>query len=216
MGDPLNLLRDLDCMPHGVIHVGAHAGQEFQGYQAAGIAWGLYIDALPSAYEQLRATLANAPNHLAINALCSDFDGIETDFHIASNEGQSSSMLEFGWHSDQHPEVEFTRTERMTTRKLDTVVDEICAAHPQINPNLLDCLVLDVQGSELRVLQGAHRCLTRASYVYTEVNEGGLYRNDCSLDDIIAIMRLYRFRLKNLVINCHHWGDALFVREGHP
>jgi len=125
-------------------------------------------------------------------------------------------MLAFGWHREQHPEVEFVRTERLVTRRLDTVIDELCATHRQIDPILLDCLVLDVQGSELRVLQGAHHCLLRASYVYTEVNEGGMYKDDCSLDDIMAIMRLYRFRLKNLVINRHRWGDALFVRQGLP
>ncbi len=102
----------------------------------------------------------------------------------------------------------------MRTQTLDGVIDALCAARPDVDPGLLDCLVLDVQGSELRVLQGAHRCLRRASYVYTEVNEGGLYRDDCTLDDIIAFMRLYRFRLKHLVINRHRWGDALFVREG--
>jgi len=31
---------------------------------------------------------------------------------------------------------------------------------------------------------------------------------------VIAFMRLYRFRLKNLVINRHNWGDALFIRQG--
>ena len=213
MADPLHLLRDLDRVPRGVIHVGANIGQEFPAYRAAGLAWGLYIEALPSVYERLRLTLEDAPNHLPINALCADVDGEERIFHVASNDGNSSSMLEFGWHVAEHPEVEFIRTDRMTSRRLDTVIDEVCEAHPQIDPHLLDCLVLDVQGSELRVLQGAHRCLSRASYVYTEVNEGGLYKNDCSLDDVIAFMRLYRFRLKNLVINRHNWGDALFIAQ---
>jgi FkbM family methyltransferase len=212
MADPLQLLRDLDRVPCGVIHVGANAGQEFPAYRAAGLAWGLYIEALPEAFERLRLTLAASSTHLAINALCADDDGKETLFHVASNEGQSSSMLEFGWHAREHPDVEFVRTQRLVSRRLDTVVDEVCTAVPQMDVRLLDCLVLDVQGSELCVLQGAHRCLLRASYVYTEVNEGGLYRGDCSLDDMIAFLRLYGFRLKNLAINRHRWGDALFVR----
>ncbi len=105
MADPLHLLKDLDLMPHGVIHVGSNDGHEFVAYQAAGLAWAVYIEALPAAYERLRARLGDAPNHLAINALCADIDGLETDFHVASNDGHSSSMLEFGWHREQHPDV---------------------------------------------------------------------------------------------------------------
>jgi len=48
MADPLHLLRDLDRVPRGVIHVGANVGQEFPAYQAAGFPWGVYIEALPS------------------------------------------------------------------------------------------------------------------------------------------------------------------------
>ena len=77
MADPLHLLRDLDRVPRGVIHVGANIGQEFPAYRAAGLAWGLYIEALPSVYERLRLTLEDAPNHLPINALCADVDGEE-------------------------------------------------------------------------------------------------------------------------------------------
>jgi FkbM family methyltransferase len=212
MADLVQLLRNLGRMPRGVIHVGANIGQEFSAYKAAGVAWGIYIEALPSAYERLRQRLINAPNHLPINALCAHSDGEEIAFHVASNDGGSSSMLEFGWHAEQHPDVRFIRNEPMTSRRLDSVIDEVCATHPQLDPSQLDCLVLDVQGAEMRVLQGANRCLARASFVYTEVNEGGLYKNDCSFDDMMAFMRLNRFRLKNLVMNRHNWGDALFVR----
>ena len=114
-------------------------------------------------YERLRLTLEDAPNHLPIAALCADVDGEGAISHIASNDGNSSSMLEFGRHVAERPEVEFIRTDRMTSRRLDTAIDEICVAYPQMDPYLLDCLVLDVQSSELRVPQGAHRCLSRAS-----------------------------------------------------
>jgi hypothetical protein len=51
------------------------------------------------------------------------------------------------------------------------------------------------------------------NWVFTEVNDGGLYRDDCSFDDIYAFFRARGFRLKHLAMTRHRWGNALFGRD---
>ena len=212
MAHPLELLKDLGCEPRGLIHVGAHIGQEFEDYKRHRLEQVLYIEANPRIYEQLKRRVESATGHFAINALCAERDGCQVKFRVSSNEGLSSSILDFGWHATEHPEVHWASEIELTTTTLDKVIDRFCAARPRFPATRFDCVVLDTQGTELRVFQGAHRSLSIAQFVYTEVNEGGLYEADASLEDVTAFMKTFGFRLKNLHINRHRWGDALFVK----
>ena len=125
-------------------------------------------------------------------------------------------MLDFGWHAQEHPEVGWVDCLELTTTRLDTLLDRCVDEHAECDWAALDCLVLDTQGAEMIVLGGAERTLRRISYVYTEVNEGGLYEGDCSLDELILYMRARGFRIKHLAMNRHGWGDALFEKARSP
>src|SRR5713226_7875784 len=105
MAHPLFLLKDLGFEPTGLIHVGANTGQEFDDYRRAGLRQVLYIEPIRYIYEELKRKVEQVTGHFAINALCAERDDASVDFHISSNEGHSSSMLNFGWHSGEHPEV---------------------------------------------------------------------------------------------------------------
>jgi FkbM family methyltransferase len=210
----ITLLKDLELTVTGLVHIGANNGEEFPIYRDGGITLALYVEPLADIFQDLTENLDNTPGHFPIQALCSDLDDIEVQFHVSSNSGSSSSMLPLGWHVDEHPEVEYVETLTLKTTTLDTLLDRFVATHSGIARDGFDCLVLDTQGTELRILQGAHRSLSHLKYLYLEVNEGGLYQGDCSLDDLIGYLRVYGFRLKNLAINKHRWGDALFVKNG--
>jgi FkbM family methyltransferase len=196
---------------HGLVHVGANIGQEFEAYRGAGLCPVVYVEPHPEVFARLRARVSAEPGHIAINALCGERDGELVPFHVSSNDSNSSSMLDFGWHSREHPEVTWVDRLDLATTRLDTLLDRCAADHAEYDWTALDCLVLDTQGAELIVLSGAERTLRRITYVYTEVNEGGLYEGDCSLDELIQFMHARDFRIKNLAMNSHGWGDALFA-----
>ncbi len=101
----------------------------------------------------MEANLADLPFHRAIRAVCAERAGDEVQFNVASNGGQSSSLFALGAHAEHHPDIVYTGAQRMVT----TTVDEILAEHNRGRvPNLL---VIDAQGADQRVLQGARQSL---------------------------------------------------------
>jgi FkbM family methyltransferase len=208
LGHPLGLIRNLGLECRGVIHVGANLGLEFGSYRRAGLENVVYIEPIPEIFAKLQARISVDRRHRAINALCTDRIGDEVDFHIASNGGESSSIFEFGTHAHHHPQVSYVRTLRLRT----TTLDHIMFGTPSLDPRLFDCLVLDVQGAEAKVIAGAKQTLGLCRFVFAEVNEGGLYKGDATSEEIVATLKAEGFILKSLDINGYGWGNAFFVK----
>ena len=87
---------------HGSFHLGAHDCEELDFYNRLGvknenIVW---VDAIPSKVTE--AKNRGIPN--VYNAVITDKNDEEVIFHI-SNNVQSSSVLDFGTHSQEHPWV---------------------------------------------------------------------------------------------------------------
>lgn len=209
LGHPLGLMREFGLRCRGVVHVGANLGQEFDSYRRAGVESAVYIEPIPEIFAELEKRVSADPRHRAINALCTDRDGEEVDFHLASNQGQSSSIFEFGTHAGRHPHVTYVGKLKLRTTTLDRVIFET----PTLDPRPLDCLVVDVQGAEAKVLAGAKRTLAQCHCVFTEVSEGGLYKGDAPLEQIVAMLKAEGFVLRVLDINIVGWGNALFVKS---
>jgi FkbM family methyltransferase len=210
LGHPLGLITKLGMTCRGVIHVGANRGQEFESYRRAGLASVIYIEPIPDVFAKLRDTVSVDPRHRSINALCSDRSGEEVDFNISSNEGLSSSIFELGSHSVEHPEVTFCSRLRLKTMTLDDII----FGTKGVNPKLLDCLVIDVQGAEIKVLAGAQRTLQMCNFIFTEVSQGDLYKGGANIDEVVALLRNSEFTLNSLDINRHGWGNAFFIKRG--
>ena len=97
------------------------------------------------------------------------------DFHVASNDGLSSSMLELGRHQEVWPDVKYQRTLKMRTTTLDALLRE-----GQIAPvGQFNGLVMDTQGSELLVLKGATALLPHIDFVKTEAADFESYVGCC-------------------------------------
>ena len=208
LSEPLPLLERYGMRCRGVIHVGASFGLEFHQYRAARLQQVVYIEPLPQTFEKLRSLVSGEPGHHAIRALCSDEEGVDVVLNVASNPG-SSSILELGSHLTEHPDVRYIDKVPMRT----TTVDRLIFDNAALRPELLDCLVIDVQGAELKVLRGARRTLGNCRFVFAEVSDGGLYVGDCSLQEIVDELKPYGFKLRQLGMNIHKWGNALFIRD---
>ncbi|MCJ2134422.1 FkbM family methyltransferase [Methylobacterium sp. J-026] len=206
------MLEALEQMNHNghwvesILHVGANEGQERNDYEASGASPCLYVEPVDSAFAILEANLASMPFHRPIRAVCAERAGDEVLFNVASNGGQSSSLLALGAHAEHHPHIVYTGAQRMVT----TTVDRIVAEHsPDRVPNLL---VIDAQGSDLRVLQGATRTLTALDGVYIEVSETPLYEGGCTLDEVTAFLKGFDLRLRWLRLDGAGHGEAFYCR----
>ena len=182
----------------GVVHVGANSGQERALYDSYRLPV-LWIEPIPEVFATLQKNIASYPDQQAVQALVAAEDGVEVDFHVASNDGASSSMLEMAKHKDIWPTVDFKRSLRMTTRTLPTVV-----AAAGLDMTHYNGLIMDTQGSELLVLRGAVPLLHHFDFVKTEVADFESYKGCCQLSDLGPFMdehgfdEIARHRFRNL------------------
>jgi len=186
----------------GILHVGAHECEEIKDYECYlprnKILW---IEALP---EKVDFSKKKYDNVLIENAVVSDVEE-KVQFNI-SNNGQSSSILEFGLHSKFHPDVHYVGNFVTDTKLLKNIICKY-----DINYNFLN---LDIQGAELKALKGMEEYLHKVDYIYSEVNSDYVYKN-CALitemDEYLLKFGLHRVETK-WAGDCK-WGDAFYIRQ---
>jgi FkbM family methyltransferase len=191
--------------PTGVIHCGGHFGQEAPAYHAHGLKV-IWIEAIRDVYKQLCRNVLKYTGTISINACVSDKDGDIVDFNISNNDGQSSSMLEFGTHTIEHPGIVFTEKTRLHTARVDTLLKD-----RKIQPHEYDFVNLDIQGAELLALKGMD--LTHIRYVYIEVNERELYKGCPLLPEIDAYLKHFDLHRVETKMTNWGWGDAFYIRN---
>jgi FkbM family methyltransferase len=172
--DPNRFLRSA----RGVVHVGANVGQERGLYDRYGLDV-LWIEPIPHVFAALSGNIAGFPRQRALECLVTDRDDAPYEFHVANNDGQSSSILELKEHRDIWPKVAFTQTITLQSSTLATLF-----ARESIDLARYDALVMDTQGSELLVLRGAESVLGGFKFVKTEVPDFEAYAGCAKLQDI--------------------------------
>jgi FkbM family methyltransferase len=172
----------------GVIHVGANTGQERECYKDFGLRV-LWVEPIPRVYEELEANLIAFPKQRAVQALVTDKDNETYEFHIANNNGESSSIFELKEHKDIWPGVVYEETISLQSKTLTSLLQD-----ENIDPSSFDALVMDTQGSELLVLKGGWPILKNFHYVKTEVADFESYAGCCRLEDLDQFMRTHGFR----------------------
>jgi len=172
----------------GVIHVGANTGQERKRYARRGLAV-LWIEPIPEVFETLRANLREFERQRAVEYLVTDKDGAEYEFHIANNDGLSSSIMEFKDHRDIWPEVAYTSAIKLRSVTLKSLLEK-----EGIDPAQYDALIMDTQGSELLVLRGAESILRNFKYVKLEIADFEAYAGCCQLPEMEAFMTRHGYR----------------------
>jgi FkbM family methyltransferase len=189
----------------GAFHVGAHECEELHFYDQIGlkpedVVW---VDAIPSKVSE--AINKGIPN--VYNAVITDKDDEELFFNVANN-WQSSSVLELGTHSREHPDVVYVDKIKQTSITIDTFFER-----NNIDASKYDFWNFDIQGAELMALKGATRSIQYAKALYLEVNEKELYK-DCGLINDIDIF-LSHFNFKRVITDITRWGwgDALYILD---
>jgi len=181
--DPDDFLRSVS----GVIHVGANVGQERSTYESLGLRV-LWVEPIPDIFAALSANIATLPRQRALQALLTDKDDVEYQFHVASNEGASSSILEFGRHPEIWPDIRYEATLTLRSRTLPSLLRDA-----GVHAGDYDALILDTQGSELLVLQGAEPVLGSFAYIKVEAADFESYVGGAQVADIASYLERHGF-----------------------
>jgi len=171
----------------GLIHVGANTGQEIQLYAKYGLSV-IWIEPIPEVFEILKSNLIGFPKQIALKELVTDLDNKEYHFHLANNNGASSSILELNLHQDIWPEVIFEKTIKLYSKTLSSLLKD------NTNISEYDMLVMDTQGSELLVLKGAIPILQNFTFIKTEVPDFESYKGCCQLKDLQSFLSQHGFK----------------------
>jgi len=198
---PLHVIIDkfkLDI--RGVIHVGAHHGQEYVDYEDNGIRNIIMIEPLNEAFAVLSK---NMPDGVLCYRLAIGNENKVIEINVdTTNGGMSSSVLEPLLHKEQYPNVLFEKTELVNMSRFDDM---------NLDKSKYNMLNIDVQGYELEVLKGAVDFLRGIDLLYCEVNRAELYRGcpDVSaIDDFLTDF----IRVETNWIG-DNWGDAVYIRK---
>lgn len=189
----------------GALHIGAHECEELPFYHRMGILFEniVWVDAIPSKVE--KAITRGVPN--VYNAVMTDKDDEEVEFHI-SNNGQSSSVLELGTHLQEHPHVFYIDKMNLKTITIDTFFER-----NQLDTSKYDFWNFDIQGAELMALKGSIQSIRHAKVIYLEVNEKELYKGCGLLPEIDDFLATYHFKRVLTNMTQHGWGDALYILD---
>ncbi len=172
----------------GVIHVGANTGQERDLYWRFRLPV-LWVEPIPEVFATLQKNLIGYPNQRAIQRLVTHEDGAECQFNVSSNNGQSSSILPLHEHRAVWPGVSYARAVMLRTVTLPTLLRE-----EGVDATRYDTLVMDTQGSELLVLQGAEPLLAGLRFIKAEAPDFESYKGCCRLADLDAFLTARGFR----------------------
>lgn len=201
----LTYLKSVNINLKGAFHVGAHECEELEVYRYFGIADKrvVWIDALQDKVDE--ATQRGVPN--VFQAVVSDEDDSVVEFKRTNN-GQSSSILDFGTHSKHYAWCVVTDRIAMKTTTIDTFM-----AKNNLNPENYDFWNFDIQGAELKALKGGDNALKYAKVLYLEVNTEEVYKGCAQLDEIDKYLDVRGF--DRIVTQMTHagWGDAMYVRR---
>ena len=193
--------------PRGVIHIGAHEGQELSDYLAMGVERILYIEANPTVFERLQKKVINYPSVQAVCCAIGKENGTVT-LHITSMD-QSSSILPLKRSSEIYPMIQETEQITVPCKTLDSLLEEL-----NLNPVEFNILNIDIQGAELLALQGASQTLKYIEAINTEVNYEELYAECALIDEIDSFLETYDFERVATTTPYHpSWGDAFYAKK---
>jgi len=189
----------------GIVHIGAHYGEEIQEYVDNGIQKIIVFEPLSKNFDVLfeRLQSVNADIEGYQVALGSK-KGTATMF-LSSNDAQSSSILKPKQHLELHPDVSFDGTEEVEVSLLDE--------YDIGDSNFIN---IDVQGYELEVFKGGKKTLENIDYVYCEVNRDEVYEGAPMVEELDEFLGTYGFeRVETHWPETYYtWGDALYIKKG--
>lgn len=202
------LCRRFGLSARGVIHVGAHLGQEAPIYVAAGFHRQVWCEPTPEVFQRLRANLPQSPTIHAFNVACGSENTQAPMFVLANYDGGANSLLAPKTHLEHYPQFPVDGTIPVEVCRLDDLL-----AREGLNVADYNLLCMDTQGFELHVLRGAPRVVEGVEAIMAEVFDDELYANCAKVWELDEALAPAGFRRVITNIGKRGFGDALYVRQ---
>jgi FkbM family methyltransferase len=197
-----NLVKTLDLKITGVLHVGAHFGEENGVYNNLGIEKRAFFEPLEKSFNILKQNVGE--NH-DLHQIALGNENKQISMYVErANSGQSSSILKPQLHLEQYPHIQFEETEEVSMQRLDDM---------DINLEGYNFINIDVQGYELEVFKGAAKTLENIDYIMSEINRDELYENCARVEQLIEFLSPYGFELVEENWVGGTWGDGFFIKR---
>lgn len=185
----------------GVLHIGAHYGQENIVYDDLQIENRIFFEPLADNFRKLSQNVDS--KFTLINKALGDFNGTIEMYVERANSGQSSSVLKPSLHLVQYPHITFPDKETVEIARLDNI---------EFDREKFNFINIDVQGYELEVFKGASETLKSVDYIMTELNIEELYEGCARLKDVESFLAEYGFKLVETDWAGFTWGDGFFIK----
>ena len=188
----------------GIIHIGAHRGQEISDYIDGGIQDIILFEPLSTNFDILEQNVADMNANISGHQVALGNEEKKVTMYLSNNEQMSSSILKPKKHIQNHPTVLFEGTEEVDMMRLDSYSNET---------EKFNFINMDVQGYELEVLKGGSETLKHVDYVYCEVNRDEVYENNAYIEELDEYLSNYDMDRVETVWSGGIWGDALYIRR---
>ena len=188
---------------NGIIHVGAHLGQEVEEYLKFNANKIYLFEPQIEIFNNLVQKMNNYENVECFNIGLGSKNHSNTLYKSHGNEGKSSSILEPSYHLKVQPDIQFNEREKITVKRFD-----------DLGIDTLNFLTIDVQGYELEVIKGFGDSLNDVEFIFTEINTKDLYSNNALVKDLDKYLKQYNFIRIFTNIDCFkHYGDAFYIKQ---
>ena len=134
------------------------------------------IEPILNAFEILQSEASKYSRWIAINAALGEEESTLI-MHVASNDGQSSSLLKPKDHLEYYPTVSFNASQETRVITLDSL---------QIPHDKKVFLKLDLQGYELIALRGANNLLEKVVAIELEMTTIQMYQGQSTFLEVAA------------------------------
>ena len=185
----------------GVIHIGAHYGEENDVYEELDIKNRMFFEPCKDNFNILKQKVGD--DFVLVNVALGS-ENKKIDMYIESaNNGQSNSLLKPDLHLQQYPHIQFNKTETVDMIRLDDY---------KFDRTSYNFINIDVQGFELEVFKGAKETLKNIDYIYSEINRDEVYENCAKIDEMKNFLGGFNFKLVEECWSGGTWGDGLFIK----
>jgi len=191
---------DLISQSRGVLHIGAHVGLESKAYSDNRKPV-IFIEADPKTFLVLENNISIYRDQKAYNFLLGDEEKI-VDFHIANNKSESSSIFPFS----KENEIKNLSASEVTPIPM-TRLDSKFTMNDLEN---YDHWVIDVQGAELMVLEGAGQLLSACKTLFIECSMTEFYEGGAMWKQILEFLNRNGFKYFVLPPNISHLNVVFF------
>ena len=186
----------------GVIHIGAHYGEEYEIYQKYQIANLVFFEPLSQNFSILKSHVGSNAK-LFQKALGNENRQVKMYVETANN-GMSSSILKPKKHLEQYPNIVFDRSEIVELVRLDDILED---------KDQYNLITIDVQGYELEVFKGGQETLKNIDYIITEVNRDELSENCAQVEQLDEFLGNLNFQRVETLWEGETWGDAFYLKR---